>query len=193
MDAESYKQKALDNLNDNKMYEKIETDPLKDLKTNIEAFLETIYYHYHIDKETFDFLFPPENPRTNLFYILPKLHKEMIPGWPVVSSVNSVNEHISEFLTKCIQPLTHKLDSHINDTKHFLKSVVNKKVENTTYLVSIDVKALYTNIPHQEGIDACLYYISKNIKNFTRFINLYKRFLDDIFILWKGTIEDLNR
>ena len=257
MDILTYKQKALDHLNDTKMYEKIENDPLKDLKTNIEAFLETIYYHYHIDKETFDFLFPPKHPRTNLFYILPKLHKPMIPGRPVVSSVNSVNEHISEFLTKCIQPLTQKLNSHINDTKDFLKTIVNKKVRDTTYLVSIDVKSLYTNIPTQEGIQACLYYINKYkketpsftpnnrilktlfhfvlennyfllnkdlykqkhgcamgtkmappyadlflgkletekilTKKFMKYINLYKRFLDDIFILWKGTLDELHR
>lgn len=256
MDIKMYKEKSLEHLNDRILYQKMNNNPLNDLKTNIEAFLETIYYHYHIDKETFDFLFPPKNPRTNLFYILPKLHKPLIPGRPVVSSVNSVNEHISEFLTKCIQPLTLKLNSHIKDTKDFLKTIVDKDIANTKYLVTIDVKSLYTNIPTPEGISACIHFIRKyrdDVPSFTpnerilktlfhfvlennyfllnkdlykqkqgcamgtkmappyadlflgkfetekiltetfkKHIKLYKRFLDDIFLLWDGTLHELN-
>lgn len=201
---------------------------------------------------------PPEYPRISLFYILPKIHKENIPGRPIVSSINSLTEHISEFLTLCIQPITENLNSYIKDTKHFLQKVITQpKVQKNTLLVSIDVKSLYTNIPHKEGIHACLHFIKKyktTLPNFTpnnkiletlltfvldnnyfefnerlykqmfgtamgtkmappyanlflghlenNFIlnsnfksnlQLYLRFLDDIFIIWKGEEQELNK
>ena len=99
LDEEDYIKKVLKHLNDKKSYEKVNEKEgnslLKDLNTNITSFLETIFNHYHINKSTYKYLMPPKNPRTNLFYILPKLHKPEIPGIPIVSSVNSVTEHIS--------------------------------------------------------------------------------------------------
>ena len=149
-----------------------------------------------------------------------------------------------------------KLSSHIKDTKDFLRTILYTSSKNTKYLVTIDVNSLYTNIPHNEGIDACLHYLQKyntEVPSFTpnqtilrtlfhfvlennyflfkdnlykqlsgtamgtkmappyadlflgKFeadhiltspfagkINLYKRFLDDIFILWGGTCEELT-
>ena len=236
----------------------ITNNPLKDIQTNLTAFLETIFHHYHINEDTLKYLLPPEEPRINLFYILPKIHKTAIPGRPVVSSVNSLTENVSEFLTKCIQPLTPKLNSYIKDTKDFLKRIMSKKhlATKTTFLITIDVKSLYTNIPHEEGIEACLYYtklykaslppytpnnriletlfkfvLENNFFTFEdvlyrqrfgtamgtkmsppyatlflgkleeekiltdpflNYILEYIRFLDDIFILWSGSIQTLK-
>ena len=158
MDEKDYTNKVEKHLKDKISYEKVNNNGsiLKDLKTNITSFLETILYHYHINENTFKYLLPPEKPRTNLFYILPKIHKPEIPGRPIVSSVNSVTEHISEFLTKCIQPLTSKLRSNIKDTKSFLKTILSTKPpKGEIYLVSLDVVSLYTNIPQKDGINAC--------------------------------------
>ena len=246
-----------DHLNNVKFYKKVKENPLKDLQTNLEAFLETIFFHYHIERSTYNFLLPPVKPRTNLFYILPKLHKPDIPGRPIISSVNSVTENISEFLTKCIRPLTLKLKSHIKDTKDFLQTILYTSSKNIKYLVTIDVTSLYTNIPHNEGIDACIHYLEKydtEVPSFTpnktilrtlflfvlennyflfkdtmykqisgtamgtkmappyadlflgKFeedhilkslfaskIHFYKRFLDDIFLLWGGTLTELTQ
>ena len=35
------------------------------------------------------------------------------------------------------------------------------KLPHNIILVSIDIKSLYTNIPHTEGIEACINYIEK--------------------------------
>ena len=114
---------------------------------------------------------PPDTPRTNLFYILPKIHKPGAPGRPIVSSVNSVTEHISEFLTKCIQPLTSKLKSNITDTKNFLKSILIKKPsKEEIYFISLDVVSLYTNVPHEEGINTCIYYTEKYRNKLPKFV-----------------------
>ena len=259
MDKQDYIDKIEKHLKDEISYEKVKDNKyvLKDLETNIISFLETILYHHHINENTYKYLIPPEKPRTNLFYILPKVHKQEVPGRPIVSSVNSVTENISEFLTKCIQPLTSKLKSNISDTKSFLKSIITKKPPvGEIYLVSLDVVSLYTNIPHEEGINACIYFIEKHRHELPKFvpnktilmtlfkfvlennyflfdnilykqlfgtamgtkmappyanlflgkleeehinndrfknnINFYKRFLDDIFLVWKGTLAELS-
>ena len=257
LNREDYKQKVFQHLSDESSYEAMPNNPLKDIQTNLTAFLETILYHYHISEDTFKYLLPPNDPRINLFYILPKIHKVEIPGRPIVSSVNSLTENLSQFLTKCIQPLTLKLNSYIKDTKDFLKRIMKNRhfANKTEYLVTIDVKSLYTNIPTPQGISSCIYYIKKHrdslpeftpncriletlfkfvlennyfnfedrlyhqlfgtamgtkmappyatlflgkleeekilVKPFNEFILEYVRFLDDIFILWTGNLEQL--
>jgi len=63
-----------------------------------------------------------------------------------------------------IQPLVHKLKSYIKDTTDFLIKIKNHpKTHNKTLLVSVDIISLYTNIPHEEGINACIHLI-ENIK-----------------------------
>ena len=110
-----------------------------------------------MSKETAKYITPTTNYRIPLFYILPKIHKKEIPGRPIVSAVNSVTENISEFLNLCIQPLLPKLRSYIKDTKHFVFVIAKlPKQKSNIILVSADVTSLYTNIPHDEGIEACI-------------------------------------
>ena len=251
MNKDNYKNKVYTHLNNTNFYQKINT------KTLIRSFLETLKTHQHINEHTFKFLTPPIKPQTSLFYILPKIHKPSIPGRPIVSSINSLTENISEFLTLCIQPLVTKLKSHIKDTTHFLKKIKSyPQIRGDTLLVSADIISLYTNIPHEEGIDACIYFIEKyrtTLPSFTpnktilktlflfvlennyfefenilykqlfgtamgtkmappytnlflgyleetkilastykTFIELYVRFLDDIFFIWNGTTKQLK-
>ena len=195
-----------------------------------------------------------------LFYILPKIHKPRIPGRPIVSQVNSITENISEFLTYCIQPLRNILKSHIKDSTDFLTKMfaneTSKNLKKETFLVSMDIVALYTNIPHDDGINTCLeliekyreklpsyvpnktilktlflfvlknnYFLFKEklykqiwgtsmgtklapayadlflgkleekhilVEDFEENILFYKRFLDDIFLIWEGSLSTLK-
>ena len=42
----------------------------------------------------------------------------------------------------------------MKDTTHFLNILKHLEIQNTDLLVTIDVKCLYTNIPHTEEIAA---------------------------------------
>ena len=48
------------------------------------------------------------------------------------------------------------LPSYLKDTTEFINEIKDKHVEPDTLLVTIDVKSLYTSIPHSDGIKACL-------------------------------------
>ena len=203
MNRDSYLKKVYDHLNDHKYYAKLTTDPTKDLITNINSFIETAVNHYLLSENTAKFITPTTNQRIPLFYILPKIHKKDIPGRPIVSAINSVTENMSEFLNLCIQPLLPKLRSYIKDTKHFVSLMTKLPKQNKgVILVSADITSLYTNIPHNEGIEACIHYMKefKNVlpdftpnERITRTLflfileNNYFQFLDQLFVQLIGT------
>ena len=95
-----------------------------------------------------------EKIKTPEFHCLPKIHKANIPGRPVISSVNCHTSRISEFVDYYLQPEVKKLKSYVKDTPDFIKKIeAIDHVSNDSYLVSLDVRSLYTNIPHKEGTE----------------------------------------
>jgi hypothetical protein len=71
-----------------------------------------------------------------------------------VSACGSITEKISEFVDTIIAPYVQQQSSYIRDTQDFLDKIKNIKVDQRTILATIDVTALYTSIPHDEGIKA---------------------------------------
>ena len=66
-------------------------------------------------------------------------------------------ERISQFVDFHINPLVASSDLHIKDTTDFLNKL---RLTSLLYLitpvpVTLHVSSLYSNIPHNEGIDAC--------------------------------------
>ena len=74
---------------------------------------------------------------------------------PIVSSCESPTENIPQFLGFWLQPLIKALSPHLKNTTELINELKDLTVEPDTILVTIDVKSLYTCIPHQEGIEAC--------------------------------------
>ena len=96
-----------------------------------------------------------EKIKTPEFHLLPKIHKANNPGRPVISSVNCHTSRISEFSDCYLQPEVKKRKSYVKDTTDFIKKIeAMDHVGADSYLVSLDVCSLYTNIPHKEGIEA---------------------------------------
>ena len=87
--------------------------------------------------------------------MLPKICKNILPppGRPIVFSVNSPTEKISMMLDIILQPYVAQTKSYIKDTSDFLEKISNIKLEENDWLFTMDVTSLYTNIPHEEGID----------------------------------------
>ena len=187
-------------------------------------------------------------------YFLKKIHKNPMGIRPIVSSVNSITENISNFVDFWLQPIVKGLPSYIKDTRHFDDLITLTKIPTSAILVSIDVSSLYTNIPHHEGVEAATnflhshteqdpmrppiqilrelmnivlknnifefngeYYLQlqgtamgtkmapsyanlfmgqlepKLIQLNSQAILIWKRFIDDIFIVWTDTEEALDK
>ena len=55
------------------------------------------------------------------------------------------------------------LPSYIKDTTDFITKLKQFQVTSEkAYLVTLDVSSLYTNIPHEDGIEACRYFLENN-------------------------------
>ena len=96
-----------------------------------------------------------EKIKTLGFHLLPKIHKANNPGRPGISSVNCQTSRISEFFDYYLQPEVKKLKSYVKDITDFIKEIeAIDHVNDDSYLVSLRVRSLYTNIPYREEIEA---------------------------------------
>ena len=121
------------------------------------------------------------------------------PGRPIVSGNGTLTEYLSEFVDECLQPLLKHVKSYIQDTTHFLQKLNDlDEIPSNTLLVTMDVSALYTNIPHDEGIHACTVFLARNgsstnfisdVKDITKFIlnHNYFTFDDQFYLQTHGT------
>ena len=123
-----------------------------------------------IDNITKEFLSFKQDkmPRTQQLYFLKKIHKNPIAVRPRVSGCGGPTEKISQFVDLQLQPFVPEIKSYIKDSGHMINTIENLKLPTNCTLATIDVKSLYLNIPHKEGIEAVLnrlYYNNKNSEN----------------------------
>ena len=87
-------------------------------------------------------------------YITPKKHKENDPRRSAINAINCHTSEISGFLDHHLQPIVKEIPSYIKDTNDFVDKINKFKFPENSFLVTRDVKALYTNIPNKEAIAA---------------------------------------
>ena len=129
---------------------------------DIFSFLRILHNIFFNQKHKTKQFLTQTDPKPGRFYILPKIHKHGNPGRPIVSSNGHPTERISQFVDYYLKPLVHKTASFIKDTTHFLNGKLDQlgPLPSNAILVTLDVSSLYTNIPHNEGIDACRHYLN---------------------------------
>ena len=95
------------------------------------------------------------------FYCNFKVHKEhddleVPPPRLIISGSGSITENIGYFVEHHIKNIANTHESYIQDSPHFLRIIdkINKgkSLAENTVLVVLDVKALYTNIIHEQGL-----------------------------------------
>ena len=70
----------------------------------------------------------------------------------MVSSLNCHTAKISKYVDYHLQLIVKQIPSYVKDTNDFINAV--KSVSKNSYLVTMDMRSLYTNIPNTEGISA---------------------------------------
>lgn len=144
-------------------YRPLLTDPTERYNNELNQILTDALKNNQIDEKTKETL-SIKHPRTANFYTLPKIHKKDNPGRPVVNSIGSVTEKISAYVDETLKPLARLVPSYIKDTTHFINTLEDIDITDNDILVTIDVSALYTNIPHTEGIEAIREWMTVNNK-----------------------------
>ena len=162
---EMYLAEAEKQLVDKQYYLNTTEDHTPEVAFEIETFLTFLYTKKLITEQCYEFLQPQNIVRTPVFYLLPKIHKPGTPGRPIISGCNSPTESLSKYLNHYLKPITETSPSYLKDTTHFLKVIHGlEQMPKNTILATLDVKSLYTNIPHQEGMQYCLEAIENHYK-----------------------------
>ncbi|XP_052259228.1 uncharacterized protein LOC127863640 [Dreissena polymorpha] len=165
MDKEQYISEADRQLGDARFYRRLDSDPTQEFQAKVVTKLKEMLHSGEISDKNFDYL-SVTNPRAGRFYLLPKIHKPGNPGRPIVSAKSHPTERISEFVDYHLRPHVVKLPSYVKDTTDYLTKASSDTLPSDTLLVSMDVESLFSNIPHEEGIEACKHaWETRNIKD----------------------------
>ena len=160
-----YMSEANRQLGDKVTYKKLDHNPNKTHLEKIQGVLNRMINNGEITERIAKILIP-KKPRTSQLYLLPKIHKNTFPikGRPIVSANECPTEKISAFVDSFLNPIVKKSKSYIKDTTDFLNMIKGIKLEkNCNYIMgTLDVTSLYTNIPHDEGLEA----VSKALEKF---------------------------
>lgn len=72
----------------------------------------------------------------------------------MISGNESLTEPVSKYIDYFVQPCVSSLPAYVQDTTDVLQ-----KVGSEVFLVTMDVEALYTNIEHQQGLQALAHFL----------------------------------
>ena len=180
-DTTEYIKEANRQLNNRNFYKPVTTDltPLHNKKINdtIEEFEKSNIMTPKIAR-----MLKTNIAKTPKFYTSPKIHKQNNPGRPVISSIECHTANISQYVDYHLKEHVEKLPSFIKDTTDFINKTKDLHIPDNVTLVTMDVSALYTNIPNNEGIYAVEETLSKSNISLS-LINVIKTFLHLILTL----------
>lgn len=167
LNTETYIEKITSMLADKTSYTKLLFNPTNNFNIQIKNTLSIGLQNKWLSEQEFKFLIN-KTPTTPILYALPKIHKSPLdpPFRPIVSGIGSLTEKISRFVDYHIYSIVQTLPSYLKDTTDFLTKLQHLQhlLEND-WFVTLDVTSLYTNIPHEGGLEALKFYLSEKEGN----------------------------
>ena len=138
MDTENYIKKSNRQLSDKSNYKTLQTYPILQYNKMVNDTLDRFKNENPLSKKNAETL-KVINPKTRKLYIHPKYTKKIIQG--------------DLQLTQSTATLLKFRD--IKDTNDYVNKISSFKVQENSFLVTMDVKALHTNIPHTKQQRYC--------------------------------------
>ena len=80
---------------------------------------------------------------------------------PIVDGPNCPTRPLSQLIDVILKPFLIQIKSSVKDNLDFLRKC-SRKMNDTTTLVTFDVKSLYTSIPHDYGLEAITFWMEKH-------------------------------
>uniref|UniRef100_A0A1A8RNC6 Reverse transcriptase domain-containing protein n=1 Tax=Nothobranchius rachovii TaxID=451742 RepID=A0A1A8RNC6_9TELE len=81
-------------------------------------------------------------------------HTQVPPGRPIVSDCSSESYGSAEFIDYFLNPLSITHPSYVKDTYDFIQKMETLTVPESSFLFTMDVESLYTNIETDKGMAA---------------------------------------
>lgn len=141
-------------LADSNTYRRLKADPLGATTDSINKRLDNLERQNLLSKRVIEYTRPPKKKCTNgIFYILPKLHKGKLESRPIVSNVSHPTSNVSKYLHQLLLPTAKAAKSYVENSLQAARELKNlTDISNNTFIITADIKSLYTNIPNDEGI-----------------------------------------
>ncbi|CAB1331378.1 unnamed protein product [Coregonus sp. 'balchen'] len=156
--AADYVKTILRQLSEDEFYKGLPKDPTNQFKSLIHDKLSKFLNEGEITKTEYEYM-KVDCPTKPVIYALPKIHKSMKPPRPGKPIVSSNGSHF-------VKPWAISLPTYTRDSIDFmnlLKSVDH--IHENSILCMFDVASLYTNIPHQGGLEALKFSLSERPPN----------------------------
>ena len=118
MNTRNYLTKIHTHLHDHNTYKPLTHNSTSAIANDSCTLIE--YMH-----STMEFLLPPNNTRTPLFYGLPKIHKPDCPYRPIASACDGLTDHLSACIIRFIQPLA-RIFHHTSETQNIFSILLIK-------------------------------------------------------------------
>ncbi|CAG2245824.1 unnamed protein product [Mytilus edulis] len=179
MDKTFYREKVLEQLNDNEYYTKLRKNNDKSTIRKIKRLVKEYSESFTANEIAYLCDFTPKEAN---FYGLPKIHKSNtiqtavkhqnkkyiespnpsdLKLRPIVAGPESPTQRMSHFLDLILKKLCPLIPSYVRDDIDFLR-YIPETVPKNTLLTTFDVTSLYTNIPHDLGTTAIKYWVEIN-------------------------------
>jgi len=152
MDAEEYRNKIMDMLNDADVYTKTNKNDTNEVKKQANKIITDLYNKEKLNDKQLNNLtdFIAKCP---IFYGIPKIHKPGNPLRPIVSQINGPTSSVSKYVSEQLAVAEKQIPFILQDTTAFLQLINTVTINKDTKLVTMDVVSLYTNIPHEQGAE----------------------------------------
>ena len=148
---------------DRNNYTTLEEPMVEATSQKVKQITEELYQGNYIDEMTVEWLSQtPNPPRAPVFYTLTKIHRPTPVGRPIVAGNDGPTKRISAFVDSILKSIAKSQKSHLKDTTDLVNFIERTTLPEGTFLVSLDVTSLYTNIPQEEGINT----VCRAYKNF---------------------------
>jgi len=153
MDLSEYKDKMNEIFSDSNTYSIIKKDPIKKLSNNLRNLLSGWLKKEYIDVRVYRKLLITDGllPRA---YGLPKLHKRGYPLRVIISSLKSPLYELACYLHDIIKNSIPEATSSVGNSFRLVNELNGKILETGCTLASLDVVALFTNVPIEYAYEA---------------------------------------
>ena len=187
MDSTQYYSLACKHLSDSSTYELLETDPSLQIVADYHHFLDRCLKDKVLDRIQYQRLLIPDDYRLPIMYFLPKIHKHPLKLRPIVASIKGITVNASCFLDRILQPHMRNTRSYCKNATHIVKLLQHKHVPATSYLASLDIESLYTNISFEMAIGTFLKIFASHPK-LVLYLDLLKFVLRNNIFQFNGKI-----
>lgn len=184
MTKNQYKDKALDILNDAQSYTKLNKDPTSTYQQKANKLVKDLFEDDMIvEQESKNLMLYNAVPAK--FYGLPKIHKPTLSLRPIISSIDTPNSNIAQFITNI---LTISYDNNneyfVKDSFQFAEFINEKQLPEGFVIISLDVVSLFSNIPRELVINS----IKKRWRCISSYCNMsYDKFIEIIEFIFDTT------